>query len=299
MQARGPDAGDPLRDLEGFDERVGRSREDVRFPRDALLHREEMAARGVVDVSPAVGRFFRQRSQATPQISEEEGPDLTRVSGTVGDPRFDDDEGQALADHGLRDFVMGGPFRLIVFGQPGTLPIGPDGFVDQLTVGIREDREGARVDAFADSQLLHRSEHIPRPFDVDLLGLGAVPRADLVPPCDMEDAVDSHHGAPYRLGDRHVAGADLHPEGPEVSGPRRIASDRNHLVSIGDQCAGDPATDESRGAGHEILRPDPSVPRRTARGILENRAGSRLWERRASQPCLRLHGSSATRIRAH
>src|SRR5205809_5568523 len=32
VQARGPDAGDPLRDLEGFDERVGRSREDVRFP---------------------------------------------------------------------------------------------------------------------------------------------------------------------------------------------------------------------------------------------------------------------------
>ena len=154
---------------------------------------------------------------------------------------------------------MGGPFRPIIFRQPGTFAIGPDGFVDQRTVGIGEDRERARVDALADTQLLHRGEHIPRPFDVDLLGLGAARRSDLVPARDVEDAVDSHHGAPHRLGDRHVAGADLNPEGAEVSGPRRIPSDRDDLVSIGDQCAGDPAPDESRCAGDEILRPDPSV----------------------------------------
>src|SRR5437879_7465895 len=52
------DSRDPFGNLEGLDERMPGSREDVRFSRNSLLHREELPAGRVLDLGPAVGHIF-------------------------------------------------------------------------------------------------------------------------------------------------------------------------------------------------------------------------------------------------
>src|SRR2546430_16559787 len=84
------DSRDPFGNLEGLDQRVPGSREDVRFSRNASLHREEVPAGRVIDMGPAVGRFFWQSEQAAPKISDQGRSDVARVPRAVIQPRFHD-----------------------------------------------------------------------------------------------------------------------------------------------------------------------------------------------------------------
>src|SRR5437870_11840996 len=83
---------DPFGNLEGLDQRVPGSREDVRFSRNAFLHREEVPEGRVIDMGPAVGRFFWQGEQAAPKISDQGRTDLARVPRTVIQARLHNHE---------------------------------------------------------------------------------------------------------------------------------------------------------------------------------------------------------------
>src|SRR5947208_14903156 len=95
------DSRDPFGNPEGLHQRVPGSREDVRFSRNAFLHREEVPAGRVIDMGPAVGRLFWQSEQAAPKISDQGRTDLARVPRTVLQARLRDHKREALADHRL------------------------------------------------------------------------------------------------------------------------------------------------------------------------------------------------------
>src|SRR5437016_6115951 len=213
------DSRDPFGNLEGLDQRVPGSREDVRFSGNSLLHREEVPAGRVIDMGPAVGGFFWQSEQATPKISDQGRPDLARVPWAVIQARLHDHEREALADHRLGHLVMRDPFRPIVLGEPRALAIMAVRLIDELTMGVGEDGERARVNASRNPQFFHRGQDIPRAEDVDAFALLAVLRPDLVPARDVKDAVHPGHRGPERFGDRDVPRADVDPECPQVLSP--------------------------------------------------------------------------------
>src|SRR6266571_2838002 len=208
------DSRDSFGNLEGLDQRMPWSCEDVRFSRNSLLHREEVPAGRVIDMGPAVGGFLWQGEQAAPKISDQGRPDLARVPRAVIQARLHNHEREALADHWLGHLVVRDPFRPIVLGEPRALAIMAVRLIHELTMGVGEDGERARVDAFRDPQFPHRGQDVPRAEDVDAFALFAVLRPDLVPARDVEDAVDPGHGRPERFGDRDVPRADVDPEFP-------------------------------------------------------------------------------------
>src|SRR6267143_2451226 len=259
VHSRRADAGDSFGDLKRLDQRMPWSRDDVRFPRHALLHREEMAAGGVIDVGPAVRSLPWQCEQTAPQIPDESWTDLARVSRTVVQARLHDNERQTLMHHRLSDLIVGEPFGPIVLREPRAPPVDPVRLVDELTVGVGEDGERARVHAFRDPEAFHRIQDVPRALDVDALALRAVLGPDLVPARDVEHAVHSGHRGPERFGNRDVPRADVDAELSEIGSPRRIPDDRDDLVATLDELPDHPTADEARGAGHKVLRPSPPV----------------------------------------
>src|SRR5438093_2332588 len=213
------DSRDPFGNLEGLDERVPGSREDVRFSRNSLHHREEVPAGRVIDMGPAVGRFFWQREQAGPKISDQGRSDLARVPRAVIETRLYDHERETFADHRFGHLVVRDPFRPIVLGGPRALAIVAVRFIDELTMGVGEDGQRARVNASRNPEFLHRGQDVPRAEDVDAFPLPAVSGPYLVPARDVEDAVHPGHGRPKRFGDRDVSRADVDPECPQVLSP--------------------------------------------------------------------------------
>src|SRR6266550_4505070 len=152
------DSGDLFGNLEGLDERVPGPREDVRFARNAFLHREEVSAGRVVDMGPAVGRFLWQSEQAAPKISDQGRPDLARVPSAVVETRLYDHEREIFADHRFGHLVVRDPFRPIIFGEPPTLALVTVALIDELTMGVGEDGQRARVYALRDPEFLHRGQ---------------------------------------------------------------------------------------------------------------------------------------------
>src|SRR3989449_1626697 len=244
--------GDPLGKAERIDQGVRPPREDVRLPDGSFLHREEVATRRIVDVGPAIRGSFREGSQLAVQISQNQGPDLARVSRTIVDSRLDDDQGEARTDHRFRNLVVGHPLRSVVLRQPWT--VAPLRFVDHLAVRVGEHRERARVDPFPDAEIPHGGQHVPRARHIDALALRPILRADLVPARDVEHPIDSGHRAAQRIRIRDVSRTDIDPERDEVLCAFRVPRNRDHLVSGIDQLPGDATADEAGGPRHKVLR---------------------------------------------
>src|SRR5437667_3962108 len=174
------DPRDPLGQFEHLDERMGHPRNDVCLAGPASLHREDVSARRILDVGPAIRRLLREGSQLAPKVPHECRADFAGVSRTLVDARLDDDERQPGPDHGFGDFVMGNPLRPVILRQPrAPMPIR---LVDQLTMGVRKDREGARVHPLRNPKFFHGGQHVPSAVDVDALSIRPVLRADLYQP---------------------------------------------------------------------------------------------------------------------
>src|SRR5712692_12131695 len=114
-----------------------------------------MSAGRVVDVTPTVRGDLRQGAEAAVEVADDDRSDLACVSGSVGEAGLDDHEGETFADHRFGDLEMGPPLGPIILREPGAFAIGTKRLVDELPPGVGEDREGARVDAFRNSEILH------------------------------------------------------------------------------------------------------------------------------------------------
>src|SRR5437879_12658703 len=97
---------------------MGRTRDDVGLAGPASFHREDVTARRVLDVGPAIRGPFRNRSKLALEVTHERGPNFARVAGTIVDARLHDDEREPGADHRFRDLVVGTPPRPAILRHP-------------------------------------------------------------------------------------------------------------------------------------------------------------------------------------
>lgn len=118
-----------------------------------------------------------------------------------------DHERKSRVHHRLGDLVVGTPLRTLIDRREVVRRL--IRFVHILVAGVPVDPDRARVDALGDVHLDHQLEDGTGSLDVDSFGPVFVPGpgAQLEPRCEMEHAIDPHHGRTHR---RRFSDVPLH-----------------------------------------------------------------------------------------
>src|SRR5258706_16068296 len=112
-----------------------------------------MPTGNVVHVSPAKRCLLRRYRQLPLQILDKGTVHWAGIARPVHESRLDNNQWQARLDHRISDLIMGKPFGPVIFAEMWTIIT--IRLVGNLSVRVRKDRHGTRIDALWNTKFFH------------------------------------------------------------------------------------------------------------------------------------------------